>query len=66
METPSGKAKLRIRPNAELGTLDHDFDAPEASWTVPARVETSLKYGSKTEMSSSYSKNNPADVLSQY
>ena len=38
METPSGKAKLRIRPNAELGILDHDFNAPEASWTVAARV----------------------------
>ena len=38
METLAGKAKLRIRPNAELGILDHDFNAPEASWTVPARV----------------------------
>ena len=38
METPVGMAKLRIRPNAELGILDHDFNAPDASWTVPARV----------------------------
>lgn len=38
MLTPAGPAKLRIRPNDELGTLDHDFDSPEASWTVPARV----------------------------
>ena len=38
METPAGQAKLRIRPNPELGTLDHDFIAPDASWTVPARV----------------------------
>jgi Polyketide cyclase / dehydrase and lipid transport len=38
METPAGRAKLRIRPNAGLGTLDHDFNAPDASWTVPARV----------------------------
>ena len=38
METPSGMAKLRIRSNAEFGVLDHDFDAPDASWTVPARV----------------------------
>jgi hypothetical protein len=38
METPAGKAKLRIRPNAEFGTLDHDFNAPDANWTVPARV----------------------------
>jgi hypothetical protein len=37
METPAGKARLRIRPNAALGTLGHDFDAPDASWTVPAR-----------------------------
>ena len=38
METPGGMAKLRIRPDRASGTLDHDFDAPEASWTVPARV----------------------------
>jgi len=38
METPAGMARLRIRPNAEFGTLDHDFNAPDASWTVPARV----------------------------
>ena len=38
METPAGKARLRLRPNAALGTLDHDFQAPDASWTVPARV----------------------------
>jgi len=38
METPGGMAKLRIRANAEFGILDHDFNAPDASWTVPARV----------------------------
>ncbi len=38
METPFGPARLRIRPNQELGILDHDFNAPDASWTVPARV----------------------------
>lgn len=38
METPAGVAKLHIRPNAEFGILDHDFNAPGASWTVPARV----------------------------
>jgi uncharacterized protein YndB with AHSA1/START domain len=38
METPVGSAKLRIRPVFEYGILDHDFDAPDASWTVPARV----------------------------
>jgi len=37
MKTPAGTARLRIRPNAELGTLDHDFHAPDAQWTVPAR-----------------------------
>lgn len=38
METPGGMAKLRIRPDLESGTLDHDFNAPDASWTVPARI----------------------------
>ncbi|MCP9785976.1 SRPBCC family protein [Cyanobium sp. N5-Cardenillas] len=38
METPTGQAKLRIRPDAATGLLDHDFHAPDASWTVPARV----------------------------
>lgn len=30
VETPGGMAKLRIRSNSELGTLDHDFNAPDA------------------------------------
>lgn len=38
METPAGMARLRLRPNAEFGILDHDFHAADASWTVPARV----------------------------
>jgi len=38
METPAGMARLRIRPNPEFGVLDHDFDAPDARWTVPARL----------------------------
>lgn len=38
LETSAGMAKLRIRPNAEFGILDHDFNAPDASWTVPARL----------------------------
>jgi hypothetical protein len=38
METPVGSAKLRIRPDAAFGILDHDFNAPDASWSVPARV----------------------------
>ena len=38
MQTPMGPAKLRIRPDEHFGTLDHDFNAPDAQWTVPARV----------------------------
>ena len=38
METPAGRAQLRLRPHAESGTIDHDFEAPDAKWTVPARV----------------------------
>ena len=38
MQTPAGKARLRIRPQEHLGILDHDFVAPDAKWTVPARV----------------------------
>lgn len=38
MDTPLGPAKLRIRPHETLGILDHDFNAAEASWSVPSRV----------------------------
>ncbi len=38
MQTPAGPAQLRIRANEAAGILDHDFVAPEARWTVPARV----------------------------
>jgi uncharacterized protein YndB with AHSA1/START domain len=38
MRTPGGPAKLRIRAVEAYGLLDHDFVAPEARWTVPARV----------------------------
>lgn len=38
MQTPMGAARLRIRPQEQLGILDHDFVAPDAKWTVPARV----------------------------
>ena len=38
MTTPAWRAKLRIRANAEYGILDHDFEATDASRTVPARV----------------------------
>ena len=38
MTTPLGAGRLRLRPNADFGILDHDFVAPDARWTVPARV----------------------------
>ncbi|MER8187782.1 SRPBCC family protein [Kitasatospora sp. NPDC094015] len=38
MDTPHGPARLRIRGNAELGLLDHDYVEEKASWQVPARV----------------------------
>lgn len=36
--TPHGAARIRMRAEERLGILDHDFDDPLASWTVPARV----------------------------
>ncbi|WP_316761998.1 SRPBCC family protein [Streptomyces herbicida] len=38
MSTPAGPAKLRLRADAELGILDHDYVDDTASWRVPARV----------------------------
>jgi hypothetical protein len=38
MNTPHGAAKLRMRADARYGILDHDFNDPQASWTVYARV----------------------------
>lgn len=38
MSTPQGPGKLRMRGNAELGVLDHDYLDDTASWRVPARV----------------------------
>jgi hypothetical protein len=38
MQTPLGAARLRIRSQKEFGILDHDFVAPDAKWSVPARV----------------------------
>ncbi|ARF81787.1 hypothetical protein ACIG0C_20820 [Kitasatospora aureofaciens] len=38
MTTPRGPARLRIRGNAALGILDHDYVEDQASWQVPARV----------------------------
>src|SRR5579883_2339289 len=48
MITPRGAARLRIRPVASLGILDHDFVDPQASWTVPARV---VPNGAEAELS---------------
>lgn len=39
METPRGPGRLRIRPDARTGVLDHEFiDAQEGRWMVPTRV----------------------------
>ncbi|MFF4367714.1 hypothetical protein [Streptomyces sp. NPDC001594] len=38
MTTPRGTARLRIRGDAALGVLDHDYVDAEAAWRVPARV----------------------------
>jgi hypothetical protein len=46
MTTVHGRARLRIRAVAEYGILDHDYDDPQARWTVPARV---LPNGQGTE-----------------
>ena len=40
MKIPMGQAKLRIRPDASTGRLDHVVHAHGASWTVQARVVT--------------------------
>jgi hypothetical protein len=46
MMTVHGPARLRIRAVAKYGILDHDYDDPQAKWTVPARV---LSNGQGTE-----------------
>lgn len=38
METRQGKGQLRMQANKALGSLDHIWKDPQASWTVPARV----------------------------
>ncbi|MGW2707059.1 hypothetical protein [Streptomyces sp. NPDC001340] len=38
MSTPVGPARLRLRADAELGILDHDYLDDTASWRVPASV----------------------------
>jgi len=39
METPRGPGRLRLKPNAAFGILDHEFiDAQEGRWEVPARI----------------------------
>jgi hypothetical protein len=37
-DTPLGKAKIRIRPNREMGIFDHDFIGGGREWTVYCRV----------------------------
>lgn len=38
MGTPRGPARLRVRGEAAMGLLDHDYVDREAAWSVPARV----------------------------
>ncbi len=38
MTTPHGVARLRMRADTRQMILDHDFEDPQAKWTVPARV----------------------------
>lgn len=38
MTTPHGPARIRMRSDRQYGILDHDFNDPQASWTVPARL----------------------------
>ncbi|MEU8587299.1 hypothetical protein AB0C59_09895 [Streptomyces sp. NPDC048664] len=38
MSTPRGPGRLRMRADAGLGVLDHDYLDDTASWSVPARV----------------------------
>lgn len=37
-ESPLGKARIRIRPDRELGIFDHDYVAKDRAWTVYCRV----------------------------
>ncbi|HET8631370.1 MAG TPA: hypothetical protein VFL91_28445 [Thermomicrobiales bacterium] len=39
IDTPRGPGRLRLRPDAASGILDHEFiDPREGRWDVPARV----------------------------
>lgn len=39
IDTPRGPGRLRLKPTAEFGIIDHEFiDAQEGRWEVPARV----------------------------
>ncbi|HKW05914.1 MAG TPA: hypothetical protein VJN71_11485 [Nitrososphaerales archaeon] len=38
VDTPLGKAKIRIRPQSEMGIFDHDFIGGGGEWTVYCRV----------------------------
>lgn len=43
VESPFGRAKIRLRPNREFGIFDHDFVGGGASWTVFCRVTPNEK-----------------------
>lgn len=49
VDTPLGKARIRLRPNRQVGILDHDFQGGAGSgrWTVFCRV-TPNESGSTT------------------
>jgi hypothetical protein len=39
VDTPIGKARIKLKPNRQFGILDHDFiDSKGHSWTVFCRV----------------------------
>lgn len=37
-DSPFGSAKFRLRPNKEIGILDHDFIGGGGKWTVFSRI----------------------------
>ena len=47
-QTPVGPGRLRLRPNKDLLTLDHDFVAGGVSWDVHSRVIPNAKGSSVT------------------
>ena len=37
-KTKFGEGTIRMKPNIELGILDHSWTDPQAHWTVPCRL----------------------------